>query len=80
MPPVRAGLRARQRRALGHRVGKIDTAVEQELAAAAGISSIPTLMPFHDGVLVFSQPGALPTAALAQVIDAVRDLDMDMDE
>jgi thioredoxin 1 len=57
--------------------GKIDTEAEQELAAAAGISSIPTLMAFRDGVLVFSQPDALPAAALAQVIDAVRDLDMD---
>lgn len=57
--------------------GKIDTEAEQELAAAAGISSIPTLMAFRDGVLVFSQPGALPPSALAQVIDAVRNLDMD---
>jgi thioredoxin len=57
--------------------GKIDTEAEPELAGAAGISSIPTLMAFRDGVLVFSQPGALPPAALAQVIDAVRGLDMD---
>jgi len=57
--------------------GKIDTEAEPGLAAAAGISSIPTLMAFRDGVLVFSQPGALPAAALAQVIDAVRELDMD---
>ena len=57
--------------------GKIDTEAEPELADAAGISSIPTLMAFRDGVLVFSQPGALPAAALAQVIDAVRQLDMD---
>ena len=57
--------------------GKIDTEVEQELAAVAGISSILTLLAFRDGVLVFSQPGALPPAALAEVIDAVRDLDMD---
>ena len=57
--------------------GKVDTEAEPELAGAAGISSIPTLMAFRDGVLVFSQPGALPPAALAQVIDAVQALDMD---
>jgi thioredoxin 1 len=57
--------------------GKIDTEDEQELAAAAQITSIPTLMAFRDGVLVFSQPGALPAPALEQVIQAVRDLDMD---
>ena len=57
--------------------GKIDTEAQQELAAAAGISSIPTLMAFRDGVLVFSQPGALPSAVLEEVITAVRDLDMD---
>jgi thioredoxin 1 len=57
--------------------GKVDTEVEQGLAAAAQIRSIPTLMAFRDGVLVFSQPGALSAAALEQVIQAVRDLDMD---
>jgi thioredoxin 1 len=57
--------------------GKVDTQAEQALAAAAGISSIPTLMAFRDGVLVFSQPGALPSAALEQAIDGVRNLDMD---
>ena len=56
--------------------GKVDTEAEPELAGAAGITSIPTLMAFRDGVLVFSQPGALPPAALNQVIDAVRALDM----
>lgn len=45
-------------------------------SAAAGISSIPTLMAFRDGMLVFSQPGALPAPALEQVIAAVRALDM----
>jgi thioredoxin 1 len=44
---------------------------------AAKISSIPTLMVFRDGILVFSQPGALPAAALEQLIKAVRALDMD---
>jgi len=56
---------------------KVDTEAEQNLAAAAGISSIPTLMAFRDGVLVFSQPGSLPAAALEQVLTAVRELDMD---
>ena len=57
--------------------GKVDTEAEQALAAAAQITSIPTLMAFRDGILVFSQPGALPAAGLEQVIDAVRALDMD---
>jgi thioredoxin 1 len=57
--------------------GKVDTEAEQALASAAGITSIPTLMAFRDGVLVFSQPGALPAPALDQVIEAVRALDMD---
>ncbi|SCG76468.1 thioredoxin [Micromonospora coxensis] len=57
--------------------GKVNTETEQSLAAAAQIRSIPTLMAFRDGVLVFSQPGALPAHALEQVIQAVRDLDMD---
>ena len=56
---------------------KVDTEAEQQLAAAAQITSIPTLMAFRDGILVFSQPGALPAPALEQVIKAVRDLDMD---
>ncbi|NEM91941.1 thioredoxin [Galbitalea soli] len=55
---------------------KIDTEAEQDLAAAAGITSIPTLMAFREGVLVFAQPGALPAPMLSQVIGAVRDLDM----
>ena len=57
--------------------GKVDTEAEQALAAAARITSIPTLMGFRDGVLVFSQPGALPAAALEQVIAGIRSLDMD---
>ena len=57
--------------------GKVDTEAEQELAGAAGIRSIPTLMAFRDGILVFSQPGALPPSALEQVITGVRGLDMD---
>jgi thioredoxin len=57
--------------------GKVDTEAEQHLAAAANIHSIPTLMAFREGILVFAQPGALPAAALEQLIQAVRDLDMD---
>jgi thioredoxin 1 len=57
--------------------GKVDTEAEQELAAAAGIYSIPTLMAIREGIVVFSQAGALPEAALEQVISAVRGLDMD---
>jgi thioredoxin len=57
--------------------GKVDTEADSSLAAAAGIMSIPTLMAFRDGVLVFSQPGALPAAALADLIGQVRALDMD---
>lgn len=56
---------------------KVDTEAESQLAGAAQIRSIPTLMAFRDGVLVFSQPGALPAPALGQVIQAVRDIDMD---
>lgn len=57
--------------------GKVDTDAEQAVATAAQITSIPTLMAFRDGIPVFSQPGALPAAALEQVIDGVRALDMD---
>ncbi len=57
--------------------GKVDTEAERSLAAAANISSIPTLMAFREGILVFSQPGALPPQALEQVVGAVRSLDMD---
>jgi thioredoxin 1 len=54
----------------------VDTEAVQALARAANITSIPTLMAFREGVLVFAQPGALPPQALDQVIGAVRDLDM----
>ena len=57
--------------------GKVDTEAEQSLAAAARITSIPTLMAFREGILVFSQPGALPATALEQVITGVRALDME---
>ena len=56
---------------------KIDTEAEQRLAGMAGIQSIPTLMAFRDGILVFNQAGALPAAALDELIGKVRELDMD---
>ena len=56
---------------------KVDTDAEQQLGAMLQIQSIPTLMAFRDGVLVFNQPGALPPAQLEQLITAVNDLDMD---
>ena len=59
--------------------GKVDTEAEQSLAAAARISSIPTLMAFKDGALVFSQPGALPPAAFEELVAAVRALDASED-
>lgn len=56
---------------------KVDTEAETELAGMAGIRSIPTLMAFREGVLVFSQAGALPAAALDELLEKVRDLDME---
>lgn len=57
--------------------GKVDTEAERGLATAASITSIPTLMAFRDGILVFAQPGALPAAALKNLIDGVKALNMD---
>ena len=57
--------------------GKVDTEAERSLAATARITSIPTLMAFREGILVFSQPGSLPASALEQVIAQIRGLDMD---
>ena len=57
--------------------GKVDTEAEQYLAQSANITSIPTLMAFRDGILVFAQPGALPAAGLSSVIEGVRGLDME---
>jgi thioredoxin 1 len=59
------------------RFAKVNTELEQELASEAGISSIPTLMAFRDGVLLFNQAGALPGEALEQLIAALRAVDMD---
>ncbi|MCG7611287.1 MULTISPECIES: thioredoxin family protein [Mycobacterium] len=56
---------------------KVDTEQESELAALMGIRSIPTIAAFREGVLVFSQPGALPPVALENLISQIADLDMD---
>ena len=56
--------------------GSVNTEEQQSLSAAANITSIPTLMAFREGVLVFSQPGALPAPALEELITAVKGLDM----
>ncbi|MGV1034385.1 MAG: thioredoxin [Microbacteriaceae bacterium] len=56
---------------------KVDTEDQQQLAGGFGITSIPTLMAFRDGIIVFAQPGALPGEALEQLITAVEGLDMD---
>jgi thioredoxin 1 len=57
--------------------GKVDTEAEQALAAKFDIRSIPTIMAVRDGVIVFSQPGALPESALESLIEQVEGLDMD---
>ena len=57
--------------------GKVDTEAEQELAARFEIRSIPTIMVVKDGVMVYAQPGALPKRLVAQLIEQVRELDMD---
>jgi len=59
------------------RFAKVDTEAQQQLAGMAGISSIPTLMLFRDGILLFNQPGALPAPALNELIGKVKELDMD---
>ncbi|MEO3933071.1 thioredoxin [Micrococcaceae bacterium Sec7.4] len=56
---------------------KVDTEAEPGLSAAARITSIPTLMAFRDGILVFSQPGAMNAAGLEQLITGIKALDMD---
>ena len=56
---------------------KVDTEAEQGLAGALQIRSIPTIMAFREGVLVFAQPGALPGPALEELITRVKELDMD---
>jgi len=59
------------------RFGKVDTEAEQGLAAALQIRSIPTIMVFRDGVLLFNQAGALPEHSLEQIITSAEGLDMD---
>ena len=56
---------------------KVDTEAEQMLSGSLGISSIPTLMAFRDGICLYAQPGALPAPALDQLIEAVRGADME---
>jgi len=56
---------------------KVDTEAQPRLSGSLGISSIPTLMAFRDGIALFSQPGALPAAALEQLIAKLREVDMD---
>ena len=58
------------------RFAKVDTEAEQQLGGSLGIQSIPTIMAFRDGVLLFSQPGALPAASLEQLITSIREVDM----
>jgi thioredoxin 1 len=57
--------------------GKVDTEAEKQLAGEAGISSIPTLMVFRDGILLYNRAGALPGAGLEELIAAVKELNMD---
>jgi thioredoxin 1 len=57
--------------------GKIDTEAQQELAGAVGIQAIPTLMLFRDGILLFRESGALPPAALEELVSKAKELDMD---
>jgi thioredoxin reductase (NADPH) len=56
---------------------KVDTEAQQELAGALQIRSIPTIMAFRDGIMVYSQPGAMPAAAFEELITKVKELDMD---
>ena len=56
--------------------GKVDTEAEQALAGAANITSIPTLMAFREGILVFAQPGALSAPVFEDLVGKVKDLDM----
>ena len=56
---------------------KVDTEAEQSLAGAAGITSIPTLMAFRDGILLFRQPGALPAPSLEELIGAIKAADIE---
>ncbi len=56
---------------------KVDTEAQQELGMKFGVTAIPTLMAFRDGIMVFNQAGALPAPALSQLVEAVEGLDME---
>ncbi len=56
---------------------KVDSDTERELAAGVGIRSVPTLMAFRDGILVYSRPGALPGSVLEDLIDKIKAVDME---
>ena len=58
--------------------GKVDTEAQQDIAGAFGIQSIPTLMIFRDGILLYNQAGALPQRALEELVGKARELDMDV--
>lgn len=57
--------------------GKVDTEAQQDIAGAFGIQSIPTLMIFRDGIMLYNQAGALPQRALEELVGKARELDMD---
>ncbi len=77
VPTVRPRLRTGSETYPDIAFGKIDTEAQQQLAGLFAITSIPTLVAFRDGIVVFAQPGALAAPQLEQVITAVKDLDMD---
>ena len=56
---------------------KVDTEAEQDISAAAGITSIPTLMAFREGILLFRQPGALPASSFEELVQAIKNADME---
>jgi thioredoxin 1 len=62
---------------LGVTFAKVDTEAEREIASAAAITSIPTLMAFRDGILLYREAGALPEASLKQLIEQIQSLNMD---
>ncbi len=78
--PCRAFAPVFERSAQGHPDvvhAKVDTDTERQLAAAVGIRSVPTIMAFRDGILVYSQPGAMPQSTLEDLIGEVKALDME---
>ena len=75
--PVRAGVREALRKYPDITFGKVDTEEQGGLQARFDVRSIPTIMAVRDGVIVYAEPGALPEAALENIIEQVRALDMD---